>query len=115
GRDVLVGGEGRDILTGGAGKDVFTFNSLKDGVDTVRDFRLADDVLDLRTIFKQAAFQDATSSDRLNQFVQVVQVGSDTQVKIDTDGIGAGTAFTTLAVLKNVVADNLTGKNFVIG
>jgi RTX calcium-binding nonapeptide repeat (4 copies)/Lectin C-type domain len=45
GNDLLVGGEGNDILTGGKGKDSFVFNSLNEGVDTIKDFSKADDLI----------------------------------------------------------------------
>jgi Ca2+-binding RTX toxin-like protein len=39
GNDVLTGGPGNDVLTGGPGADKFVFNSLKDGIDIIKDFR----------------------------------------------------------------------------
>lgn len=49
GNDTLVGGQGNDDLTGGNGADVFVFN-VGDGADTVRDFSVAQDQLDLRAL-----------------------------------------------------------------
>ncbi len=43
GNDTLIGGLGADILTGGTGKDRFQFNSANEGVDTIKDFKNADD------------------------------------------------------------------------
>lgn len=48
-RDVLEGGAGRDLLTGGAGVDTFVF-SAGDGVDTISDFAVGQDVIDLQSL-----------------------------------------------------------------
>lgn len=55
GNDLLIGGAGNDSLTGGAGKDTFgfantgitPFSTSGLGVDTIADFVLADDLLQL--------------------------------------------------------------------
>ncbi len=113
GGDVLVGGKGVDLLTGGGGVDQFVFNSLAEGGDTITDFK-AVDLIDLRAIFVQPAYSGASPFARFNQFVQLVQVGSDTQVQVDTDGNGLGLAFTTLATLSNVASNEVGANNFVI-
>ncbi|MDP2518448.1 choice-of-anchor L domain-containing protein [Shimia thalassica] len=46
GSDVLDGGEGRDLVSGGTGADTFIFRS-NDGYDTVFDFELGVDTLEL--------------------------------------------------------------------
>ncbi|MCC5627432.1 calcium-binding protein [Nostoc sphaeroides CHAB 2801] len=38
GNDTIIGGKGKDVLTGGLGADKFLFNSLKDGIDTIKDY-----------------------------------------------------------------------------
>jgi Ca2+-binding RTX toxin-like protein len=45
GDDQLVGGSGNDVLNGGAGRDQFIFNSSQEGIDTIQDFSLSDDLL----------------------------------------------------------------------
>lgn len=47
GRDVLKGGLGDDLLTGGADADVFLFNGFS-GADTITDFSLGEDLLQIR-------------------------------------------------------------------
>ncbi|MDJ0675714.1 MAG: GDSL-type esterase/lipase family protein [Calothrix sp. MO_167.B42] len=42
--NILVGGIGNDMLTGGAGMDQFVLESV-DGVDTITDFQLGEDLL----------------------------------------------------------------------
>ncbi|HEY9664924.1 MAG TPA: cadherin domain-containing protein, partial [Allocoleopsis sp.] len=73
--DILVGGAGSDELTGGQGRDCFTFNSLTEGVDTITDFSVTNDMIDLRRIFAQPAFAGGSLQSRFTQFVDLVQVG----------------------------------------
>jgi Ca2+-binding RTX toxin-like protein len=47
GDDVLSGGRGNDQLTGGRGSDTFVFNR-REGNDTITDFAVNEDVLQLR-------------------------------------------------------------------
>ena len=39
GDDYLTGGRGNDVLFGGVGADKFIFNSLSEGIDTIKDFQ----------------------------------------------------------------------------
>lgn len=113
GKDILIGGNGSDTLTGGNGKDVFVLNSLQEGVDTITDLK-KQDLIDLRGVFAAPEFGGADPLIRFQQFVQLVQVGANTEVRVDADGSGAGTTFTALAVVQNAVATNLSSANFVI-
>ena len=47
GNDTLIGGVGNDTLTGGAGSDTFRFESIAGGFDTVIDFEIGVDRLQL--------------------------------------------------------------------
>lgn len=114
GKDVLVGGAGADLLTGGSGKDLFVLDSLQNGIDTITDYRFTDQI-DLKGIFAAPEFGGADAISRFQQFVQLVQVGADTEVRLDADGNGVGATFSTLAVLKNIAVDTLSVTNFVIG
>jgi len=115
GNDVLVGGKGKDLLTGGNGKDSFTFNTLKEAGDRITDFNSTNDLIDLRGIFKAPQFGGDNRFAQYHQFMQLVQVGANTEVKVDTDGKGAGTAFTTLVTLQNVTVGSVQSTNFVVG
>ena len=113
GDDVLVGSKGIDDLTGGNGKDLFVFNSLMEGGDRITDFSGTNDLIDLRTLFAAPQYNAASPSEQLTQFVKLVQMGTNTEVKIDTDGNGVGTALTTLVTLDNVAANAISAANFV--
>ncbi|MEH2288972.1 calcium-binding protein [Nostoc sp.] len=49
GKDYLVGGGGNDILTGGTGRDTFVLNYSGGGIDTITDFSVYDDHLEITT------------------------------------------------------------------
>ncbi|MGK7943001.1 MAG: LamG-like jellyroll fold domain-containing protein [Microcystaceae cyanobacterium] len=47
GDDSLHGGLGDDILTGGGGKDTFIYHSVHEGMDTITDFAIGSDRIEL--------------------------------------------------------------------
>ena len=112
--DILNGGAGADTHSGGAGKDMFVFTAVTQGIDTITDFNSTEDVIDLRKIFAKPAFAGTANTEGFNQMVRVEQVGTNTEVRIDADGIGAGTTFKTLASLTGVSASSITTGNFVV-
>lgn len=91
GDDTLDGGAGNDTLTGGDGADVFVLQAGWDE-DTISDFSLENDLIDLRSA--NLGFQDLT----------ITQVGIDTLLEY-----GAGNSVTLL----NVDASLVTYKNFI--
>lgn len=116
GDDVLSGGLGADMMQGGAGRDVFVFsNNLASKTDKISDFNTTEDLIDLRPIFSKPEFACVSASDRFQQLVQVVQVGANTEVRVDADGTGSGTQFATLASLKNIAVTSLTSTSFIVG
>jgi hypothetical protein len=114
GSDILIGGNGADTLVGGKGRDMFGYGAVTEGKDTIVDFAPASDVIDLRSLFSQPQFAGATPYVRYLKYVQLAQVGSGTEVRIDTDGSGIGTTFTTLATLNNTKVNAIGARNFVI-
>ncbi|WP_416673345.1 Calx-beta domain-containing protein [Egbenema bharatensis] len=115
GHDILIGGKGNDTLTGGKGRDMFVFHRLDEGVDLITDFNPNEDLIDLRRIFANPIYTAENRFAQFRKFVQLEQVGSNTEVRIDADGNGEGTAFTSIAVLRNRSADTLQVRNFVMG
>jgi Ca2+-binding RTX toxin-like protein len=89
GSDTLFGDGGSDILTGGAGADIFAWRTGDaDGArDRVKDFDFGEgDVLD----FSKLLVDYDAGSDALTDFLSVDKTGSDTVIKVDTDGTGPG-------------------------
>ncbi|WP_143467494.1 Ig-like domain-containing protein [Leptolyngbya ohadii] len=114
GDDILTGGAGNDIMNGGGGRDMFTFNALNEGVDQIQGFEANRDLIDLRKIMSRSEFSGTSSFDKFQKYVQLTQVGSNTEVQIDADGSGAGIAFVTLASIQNVSTAQIRSTNFVI-
>jgi hypothetical protein len=88
---------------------VFVFSNVSEAGDSITDFSVTDDKLQLDGVFQSAPlvtdFSSATSGGYL--------ILTGTQVQIDIDGTsGGGAAPITLATL-NVSATGLTSTNFV--
>ncbi|QYO63415.1 type I secretion C-terminal target domain-containing protein [Leptolyngbya sp. 7M] len=83
GNDMLIGGFGNDTLTGGAGRDRFVYETVRDRSDRITDFSATEDVIDLSKIF---ARRNYSSTQPFSDYVDVVQSGSRTVIRIDPDG-----------------------------
>ncbi|MGK7890248.1 MAG: FG-GAP-like repeat-containing protein [Leptolyngbyaceae cyanobacterium] len=116
GDDILIGGAGNDVLIGGGGNDVFQYNSVDDGVDRIKKFQIGKDLIDVSTIFAKESFGAGTLSttEQFDQFILVEQVGANTRISIDANGIEAGDTFNALAILKKVNASAITSESFVV-
>jgi Ca2+-binding RTX toxin-like protein len=111
GNDILIGGSGKDDLHGGQGKDQFIFTTLSDGVDQIRDFNVNRDVIGLTMLFDSSAYG---SPDPFGDYIQLVQQGTSTAIRIDPDGDLGTNPFQTLAILQNTKVETLSDRNFVI-
>ena len=109
GRDVLAGFLGADQLWGGGGKDTFLFleNTAFDAIDTIRDFSVSADRIDLSQLL--ASYDPLTMA--LADFVQIGQSGGNTILSVDADGTGGGSSMVQIATLAGVTglgtADNM--------
>jgi Ca2+-binding RTX toxin-like protein len=108
GVDQLIGGIGDDELTGGGGSDTFLWLANEQGTfanpteDIIRDFSIANDVLDLSDLLQNE--EDGASLDsylRLNFSDQTGDADIDTEIQIDHDG-GAVFQTTQTIVLDGV-------------
>ncbi|MFM7426900.1 MAG: type I secretion C-terminal target domain-containing protein [Elainella sp.] len=108
GVDILNGGLGADSLTGGLGRDLFVFEAVELATDTIQDFQPGVDQIELRRILTPQAF--ATSG--FTDFVQLRQVGNNTQVSVDANGRLFGRSFTPLVVLRNTSASQVRPTDF---
>ncbi|MBD2465794.1 hypothetical protein H6G89_32925 [Oscillatoria sp. FACHB-1407] len=111
GNDQLTGGEGSDLLRGGLGSDRFIYTSVGDRGDVIADFQVRRDVIDLRVAFNQPAYR---RGDRFAAYVRLAQLGSDTVVRVDTNGDVAG-GFRNLAQLSNIAVGTLNAGSFRLG
>ena len=83
GDDTLYGGAGDDTLSGGAGTDTFVYLYKNAGNDTITDFNLADDIIDVSHLL--VGFH----RDNLDDYISAAQIGSDVVLTINHDG-GSG-------------------------
>jgi parallel beta-helix repeat protein len=111
GNDILIGAQGDDTITGGGGADFIVFNKSANAVDTITDFEVSRDLLDLRAILDGVSI---TTASEFAQFVRFTQVGANTEVQIDADGLGTSASFETLTILQNITASTVKSTNVVI-
>jgi Ca2+-binding RTX toxin-like protein len=99
GDDILSGGSGSDTLTGGGGADRFLFLAGEIGADTITDFNLSDDVVDIAGLLDQF-FQNGVNND---DYVRLVDNG--TSASFEVDGDGGADSFVQIAVLEGVTVN----------
>jgi serralysin len=103
GDDTLIGGGGNDKLVGGSGADIFAFGA-NSGADTVHDFSLGSDVIDLTSLGLIGAGE--TAADAFAKLV-LTSVGANTLVTLPAGG-GANTI-----LMRNISPGQLSAANFV--
>ncbi len=96
GDDVLYGGSGIDELWGGTGDDMFLFQEFDGSVDVIKDFGYGGDSLNITDLLEGF---DPGNGDDINDFVQFISNGGDTEVLVNADGDDGG-AFTTIALVE---------------
>jgi Ca2+-binding RTX toxin-like protein len=109
GNDTIVGGFGDDTITTGAGKDVIVYNRKNDATDTITDFSVKRDLLDLS---EMVDFYKLDASTAFDENILVVQQGSTAVVKFDHDGNGPKKSI-DLVNLEDVSANDLSADNFI--
>ncbi len=106
GIDILVGGAGDDILIGGAGRDVFVWNGGDQGsssaaVDTVREFNVSEDLLDLSDLLDDMGM---STGGVIEQYLSLTEDSGNVKLSVKE---GSGGAVTQEIVLENVSAADL--------
>jgi len=99
GDDVLTGTAGADAMVGGAGRDTFKFNSAAEFGDTILDFEVGRDRIDLSTIL--------TSGINLGENLKLERSGAHSLVWAD-----AGRGFEPVATLLNTEVSRLSMATF---
>jgi hypothetical protein len=116
--DILIGGTGADLMEGGAGADTFVWNDIGEAgfgglLDSIGDFSTIEgDKLDV------SAFVTLSGGDDINDFVNLIESGGSTTVRIDVDGAAGGTNFVSMVLLENAAGldpdDLLTNGNLLV-
>jgi uncharacterized repeat protein (TIGR01451 family) len=108
--EIITGLRGQDIITGGGGSDIFVYESFVDRGDIITDFSIADDLIDMSQIFDSAKYSSTTP---FADYVQLVQMGANTDVQINPVG-DSRDIFRSLLTLENVTATDLSASNFLV-
>ena len=99
GNDTILGGKGDDTLEGGVGEDTFAFKASA-GEDTITDFEVDNDMIDLSLIQETITYSDLT----------IAQDGSDTKITVSHDDLDDDVTI----ILEGITATDLTEDNFVM-
>jgi phospholipase/lecithinase/hemolysin len=109
-RDDLTGGGAQDLLQGGPGRDRFIYGNPNHGRDTIADFQIGKDIIELSTIFNKP---DYSRPDSFEAYVRLAQVAAGTVVRIDSNGDASG-GFKPLALLSTIDVNNLAASSFSV-
>ena len=95
GDDILVGGAGNDTLTGGDGADIFVYKFSNAGDDTITDFVVGEDSVDVGQLI--IGYENGVSN--LSDFVWIeAGTNNDARLVIDSDGMGSNTDEVTITL-----------------
>lgn len=112
GDDTLKGYKGEDTLTGGQGSDTFVYRYANEGGDTISDFSIGEDFLDLASLLVNLG--STSGSNPFNDFLQVISDGENNSV-VMLDHDGGGDEWTTeLVTLDDIDATQLTIDSLII-
>jgi len=114
GSDVMAGGSGNDELYGGTGADTFLFQTIAEGVDTIKDFNAAEgDKLDLSNVLTN--YDPVTHA--ITDFVFATETDDGkTILSVNTDGTGGAAAAHQFAIIEstNVSVTDLFNNGSII-
>ncbi|WP_305818454.1 retention module-containing protein [Photobacterium leiognathi] len=100
GNDIIIGGTGNNELTGGLGQDTFAwFNVHQTSVDTIKDFNVKEDHLDLTDLLH------SVKDNELDKFLTLRQDGKNTDIAINNDGKGD--------IEQHIILDNVNSNDVV--
>jgi Ca2+-binding RTX toxin-like protein len=122
GTDIIIGGDGADAitLTGDNETDTVIFDALSEIGDTVFGFDVDapgnGDIIDLVDLLDTATdFTGTTLAEaQAEGYVQLLQNGGDTEVRIDLDGAANGVDFTTLVVTLDTILATDLADNIIV-
>ena len=118
GDDRLLGGVGEDFLTGGPGRDRFEYGNRNERGDTINDFELGQDVIDLSSVVTGFTPGQSAPAD-FSQIAATSRLGrgdddpAEPGFKLSVDFDGGGNNFVEFATVfgagSGVTADQLVG------
>ncbi|MBW4514252.1 MAG: DUF4347 domain-containing protein [Timaviella obliquedivisa GSE-PSE-MK23-08B] len=109
GDDLITGGRGKDLLNGRGGADQFIYRNFNERNDRIRGFEVRRDLIVIGQIFSGDNYP---SSQPFADYVRLSRLGSNTIVRVDTNGSAAG-GFQALTRLENIDPSSLSESNFV--
>ncbi|MDR6292471.1 Ca2+-binding RTX toxin-like protein [Inquilinus ginsengisoli] len=111
--DLLTGGGGEDVLFGGAGNDIFIYNTREFGADTIRDFTVAGDRIDLSAlnVADLASLQPFMSQDGADVVITLGFNSSTESIRLVDVNMNSLTA-ANFVFNTSATALNLTGTGF---
>ncbi|WP_019866778.1 ExeM/NucH family extracellular endonuclease [Methylovulum miyakonense] len=105
GKDRITGFGAADTLTGGLGNDEFVFTSVTDGIDTITDFTLGQDAIDLAALLLSLGYEGGDPI--ADGVIKFAASGSNVIVYIDADGSAGPAVQRALIVVRNISAIDL--------
>ncbi|NJM57949.1 MAG: type I secretion C-terminal target domain-containing protein [Synechococcales cyanobacterium RU_4_20] len=113
--DAITGLEGRDSITTGNGDDRIVYTSVRDGLDTIQDFEIGADKIDLRQILQAQNLNLSFDNAVAQGYLKLGSSGSNSIVQFDLDGSAGPNRAMSLAVLKGVALNDLNQfQNFLL-
>lgn len=106
--DTLTGGRGGDIIRTGSGEDIVVYKGTNDPRDTITDFNVAKDKIDVTFIVND----NYGKSNKFKQYVSLRQDGNNTLFRFDGNGDARG-GFRTVAVINGLSPSDLAARNFI--
>lgn len=109
GNDRLMGGQGADQLEGGSGRDEFVFTRPTDADDTILDFEVGSDQINLREVLRSVGYQGNTPI--AEGWIQFEATSEGTLILLAT---GSSVPPQRLVLVQGVSVDNLNNPaNFI--
>ncbi|VEP18082.1 hypothetical protein H1P_690002 [Hyella patelloides LEGE 07179] len=109
GDDLIRGDRGKDVLTGGEGTDTFIYNSLQDRGDTITDFQVGIDKINVSSITNDSSYD----SDTPYEYIELWRSGSNTVVKINRNGNLSRPRYQDLLILQDVNVSEVSEDSFI--
>ena len=103
--DRITGGFAADIISGGLGGDTFVYESVRDAGDTIKDFELRTDVIDVTGVLNSFGYGGVNPIG--DKYIQFKSSATGTTILLDSDGVGSLTARPYINV-ENVTPDELS-------